>query len=43
MTKEPATYPIRYVEDFVFGVSNEGALSPEALARGKVKLSKSAA
>jgi hypothetical protein len=31
------TYTLRYVEDF-FGVSNEVALSPEALAKGKVKL-----
>jgi hypothetical protein len=41
MTKKPETYPLRYVEEF-FGVSNEVAPSPEALAKGEVKLSKCA-
>ncbi len=42
MTKKPQTHPLRYVEDF-FGVSNEVAPSPEALAKGEVKLSECAA
>jgi hypothetical protein len=41
MTKKPEAYPLRYTEDF-FGVSNEVALSPEALAKGEGKLSKCA-
>jgi hypothetical protein len=41
MPKKPEACPLRYVEDF-FGLSNEVALSAEALAQEEAKLSKCA-